>query len=156
MPATCIHRSRGAGAKAARSFRTRASSAHRTEVRALRPTQSNMQLMLVLRLLPGAASVTSLRDETCRQEPGGQPQWPPDTGTCGDSERQCLMQYVLLLEIKYTVGKPTNRARDYTVRRKAECPLDHGVAMRFGVSTQGHEGTALRRMNADAKTGKCA
>eukprot|EP00965_Chrysotila_dentata_P048500 1608742-Pleurochrysis_carterae.AAC.3 len=42
-----------------------------------------------------------------------------------------------------TTARPaTSGAHDYTVRREAESPLDHSVAMRFGVSTQEREGTA--------------
>eukprot|EP00965_Chrysotila_dentata_P215976 6189096-Pleurochrysis_carterae.AAC.1 len=43
-----------------------------------------------------------------------------------------------------------------TVNRTAKSPLNQGVAMRFGVSTQPHEQTVQRWINTKAKTCKCA
>eukprot|EP00965_Chrysotila_dentata_P217264 6189887-Pleurochrysis_carterae.AAC.1 len=54
-----------------------------------------------------------------------------------------------------TTRPTTSGAHDYTVGTEASSPLDHGVARRFGVSTQECEGTAQRRINASAKTCKC-
>eukprot|EP00965_Chrysotila_dentata_P014632 484690-Pleurochrysis_carterae.AAC.2 len=54
----------------------------------------------------------------------------------------------------YGRAPATSGTHNYTVRREAnKSPLDQGVAMRFGVSTQQHEETAQRRMiHANAKT----
>eukprot|EP00965_Chrysotila_dentata_P243993 6205719-Pleurochrysis_carterae.AAC.1 len=55
----------------------------------------------------------------------------------------------------YGRAPATSGAHDYTVRREANSPLDHCVAMRFGVSTREREGTVQRRINVNANTCKC-
>eukprot|EP00965_Chrysotila_dentata_P232779 6199190-Pleurochrysis_carterae.AAC.4 len=48
----------------------------------------------------------------------------------------------------------TSKAHEHTVMREAESPLDQGVAMHIRVSTEEREGTAQRRINANATTCK--
>eukprot|EP00965_Chrysotila_dentata_P234876 6200422-Pleurochrysis_carterae.AAC.1 len=75
-------------------------------------------------------------------------------GNYGCASSECSVWNWKLVNAKRPVSTP--KAHDYTVvRREAERPLDHGVTMRFGVSSQEHEGTAQRRINANAKICKC-
>eukprot|EP00965_Chrysotila_dentata_P263501 6214842-Pleurochrysis_carterae.AAC.2 len=66
-------------------------------------------------------------------------------GDYGRASGECILQ---MRKLVITTTRPViSGAHRYTVRREAESPLDHGVDMRFGVSTHNsHEQTAQRTL----------